>query len=209
MTMRDWEGKPERHEGKIVKTHRVVCGACGTTSAIHGMNMGAAVCAEQMPKKFAAKGWEIGKRPDDDRCPACALKEKVTRRTAKVIQMNEAKMAAEPPREPTRADLRKVQDALDIHYPVPERGYSSGFNDEVLAKQIDVPRDWVKRVREQFFGPEHDVDMRRIEAEVESIRRDFKAVEDTTLSSVDKVSKRVEALIKTVDGLRAQLRGAA
>lgn len=207
--LRDWSGSKDRHEGRIRTTHRIHCAGCGVTDAIYGMDFGAKVAAEQMPKKFAARGWDVGKRAGEDRCPDCVRKADRMKQTAKVIQMNEAKPVAIPPREPTRADLRKVQDALDAHYPVPERGYADGMSDEALARKIDVPRDWVKRVREQFFGPEHDIDMRRIEAEIESIRRDFKAVEDAALTGVDKVSKRVEALMKTVDGLRAQLRGAA
>lgn len=206
--MREWKARHERHEGQLRRAHRVWCGHCGATEAVYGMDFGAALASVEMPKKFETRGWSIGKREKDDKCPACVLAEKQTK-TAKVIKMQEVKAAAEPPREPTRAELRKVQDALDAAYPTPERGYKPGYSDDVLAKELNVPRDWVKRVRDQFFGPEHDVDLRRLESDIAEMKRDFTALEGTTLNSVDALGKRVEAMIRTLDGLRAQLRGAA
>lgn len=206
--MRDWSATYEKHEGRTRRTHRVWCHQCGSTTAIHGMDFGGKTACTEMPKKFEARGWSIGRRMDEDKCPACVLAEKQNK-TAKVIKMQEVKAVAEPPREPTRAELRNVQDALDEAYPQPERGYKQGESDEALAKKLGYPKDWVRRVREQFFGPEHDVDLRRIEIEIEAVRRDAKAIEDSTLMAVDSLSKRVEALIRTLDGMRAQLRGAA
>lgn len=204
--MRQWDHKLETYDGRTRKAFRVVCCKCGTTDAIHVL-FGRDNAADLLPKKFTARGWSIGKRPDADRCLSCVMEERKIK-SAKVVQMSEVRPLPAPPREPTRADLRKIQDALNDAYPVPERGYSQGFSDDVLAKKLDVPRAWVTRVRDQFCGPEIIVDTARLEREVNELKRSLKSIEDATLATLTAHGQRVEVMIKQLEALKSQLKGA-
>lgn len=210
---RDWQGGSEMIGGKPVRTHRVTCGACQATDALHGMDMGAAEAARQIPRKFERRGWHIAQRASYDRCPACVAGLAAERRNRRTKAMPgnipAPKPEAAPPREPTPAEMRRVLDAIEQHYPTPGRGYAGAMRDEALAASLGVPRVWVTRVRVQFFGPESDVDLKRIEAEVAGIQTAHKALEDTVMAETDKIGRQLESVVQQLDGVRAQLRGAA
>lgn len=213
MGWRNWHGRTEMIGGKPVHTHRVVCGTCRETAALHNMDFGAEEAARQIPQKFERRGWFIGQHASSDRCPACVAAlaaERRNRRTKAMPATTPApKPEAAPPREPTPAEMRRVLDAIEQHYPRPGRGFAGGMSDEALAKTLTVPRVWVTRVRVQFFGPEADVDLKRIEAEVASIQIAHKALEDTVMAETDKLGRKLEGVVRQLDDMRANLRGAA
>jgi len=58
---------------------------------------------------------------------------------------------AEKPRDMTRDDRRIVFDKINGVY---DGGhYIAPWTDAAVAKDLGVPRDWVAKVREEFFGP--------------------------------------------------------
>lgn len=63
-------------------------------------------------------------------------------------------MAAEPPRQPTQADNRRILDALTAHYDEELQRYRKAFSDAALAEALAVPRAWIADVRERFYGPD-------------------------------------------------------
>lgn len=62
--------------------------------------------------------------------------------------------AAQPPRNPTPPENRRVLDAMDAHYDADRQMYRGSFTDEAVAQQLKVPRAWVTKVRADFYGPE-------------------------------------------------------
>ncbi len=62
-------------------------------------------------------------------------------------------VAAEPPREMGRTEKRIIWAKLEEVYLDEKRGYSAGWTDETVAKDLGVPRAWVAAVRDEGFGP--------------------------------------------------------
>lgn len=204
--MRVWPQVFTLVNGRQLRGWRITCGACGETDTVNGFGYGEAEASRQMPNTFARRGWRVAQRAGNDRCPSCIKLEAAARREKRIPMKNEAK--AEPPREPTRAELRQVQDALDTAYPVAERGYAGGASDETVAKSLGMPRDWVRRVREQFYGPEADVNLLQVEAQIESLGKDVKATEDRVLEQVATLGRRFDVLLAALAQVRVRLNGA-
>lgn len=104
--------------------------------------------------------------------------------------MLEQPIKAEPPREMSRDDRRVIFSKIDAVYLDEKRGYSAGWNDETIAKDLGVPRAWVTKIREENFGTEgnaEDViklttDMKALHGELEKARKkladDIKSAND-------------------------------
>ena len=73
-------------------------------------------------------------------------------------QLNEGKIEmnikAETPPEMTKEDRRIIFSEIDSHYLDETRGYDRDWNDERVAKGLNVPLAWVRGIREDNFGPE-------------------------------------------------------
>lgn len=58
------------------------------------------------------------------------------------------------PPEMTKEDRRIIFSEIDSHYLDETRGYDRDWNDERVAKGLNVPMAWVRTIREDNFGPE-------------------------------------------------------
>lgn len=95
--MREWRNeKIAVGEGKWTRGFQVTC-RCGAREELLGQDMGARVAREQAPKKFRRMGWEIGRKPEEDRCPACVK----ARRSARPERVKEEPAKVEPERVQT------------------------------------------------------------------------------------------------------------
>ncbi len=94
---------------------------------------------------------------------------------------------AQPPRQPSIEDRRIINGKLLDLYA--EKGYSAGWSDERLAKDLGVPRAWVAQVREFSFGP--DIDEEAAAAETAA---------DKALKYVEKAHTDLTALVERVTG---------
>lgn len=97
---------------------------------------------------------------------------------------------AESPRAPTPAENRRIMDALDEHYDSERGRYRQSFNDAAVSHKLDLPRAWVKKVREEFFGPEAN------EADVEAQRQKLAVLErgvETATAALNKAQAILEA----------------
>lgn len=63
---------------------------------------------------------------------------------------------AEPPREASIEERRIINAKLDDVYA--SKGYTAGWSDEAVAKDLNVPRAWVAQVREMLFGADINED---------------------------------------------------
>jgi len=170
--------------------------------------------------KFGKQGWLVATRPGAHRCPSCVrltkplaaklahLKE--TTSIPGIEMMNgtklEAKMPAAEPvklapvrvidvvtpasRVMSREDGRKVYDKLNEVYRDEAYGYLREWNDARVAMNLDVPLDWVVKVREQWFGPERGTS---VTGDIEELRK--------ALQAVDALREELAALNKRVDKL--------
>lgn len=145
------------HEPGIgrVSRYRLTCGACGTTGALGNQSFGSLRATDVVPKKFTERGWEVGKRPQDDRCPGCVAAAEAKRR-AKLVKPAELAVVPASPREMQREDRRIILAKLNEVYLDEQRGYDNGWTDHRVAEDLGVPRKWVEELREQNFGPAGD-----------------------------------------------------
>jgi hypothetical protein len=65
---------------------------------------------------------------------------------------------AEEPRKATPADNRRIMEKLDERYSVEHQSYFAGYDDRRLAEMLNLPRAWVAKVREEFYGPERNAE---------------------------------------------------
>ena len=92
------------------------------------------------------------RNPRHHLCPKCQEKR------AKVIPMTSTEkpiaVGLVPPREMSREDRRIVFAKLNDVYLDERAGYSSGWSDQRVADDLNIPRAWVKSIREENFGPD-------------------------------------------------------
>lgn len=188
--MRDWKAERMTVAGTTVSGYRVAC-RCGSVSHILGQDMGKRLAAEMIPLKFEQRGWSIGRKPEDDKCPICVKAERLAKRPpTPAPKKTESKMTTvDLPRKPTRDQRRRVMEELDDKYPVAERGYKAGHSDESVAKHLNVPRAWVTELREQLYGPEVVVDFGSFSTRVAKLADYVQRLEEDTLRRLDETNK--------------------
>lgn len=184
-----------------------------------------------LTKKFEAKGWKLGGGVTSDVCMACriivptkgnvqaplklvgaAMKSSTSNTSPAASVVAEAGQVAFLPVETSAAPSPRelgVMDALTIReklmdvYLDKERGYDQGFTDAKVADALNVPRDWVKQVREHVYGKgsagNGDI------AEVLAEARNVLAEVNSTVAGVD----RMAADLKKISDAIAPLRSAA
>lgn len=147
-----------RHgNGTFIAVHRATCSACGATADVrlHGNSHPA---PETTAHRLRRDGWAIGQRRRDDLCPQCLSKKTAPQRRSPAVSTEPqtnvtALRAANPPREATREHRRLITLKLEEIYVGEGDGYASGWDDERVARDLNVPRAWVVEVREFAFGP--------------------------------------------------------
>lgn len=141
--------------------------------------------------KFAHnKGWTPNNR-GKHLCPDCK---------GKSVTENDV-------REPTAANKKEIFRRLDEVYDESHKRYVDGYTDNVIAKEMSVPRKWVSDMREDFFGPSgENVDMERLVSNIARISSDLTDKANKCLevaSEAEVAMKEVEALRKQLDAIKA------
>jgi hypothetical protein len=140
------------------------------------------ISTAQRDRWFTERGWLVGRKRHV--CPACQAPE--APRSAPQSQnrsSEEEAMTADPPREPTREDNRIIHDAIDASWDH-ERGlYRGACSDDEVGRAVERPRDWVRRVREAFFGAA-DACVSRVDglASLSSLERRAQELEERAMS---------------------------
>lgn len=94
---------------------------------------------------------------------------------------------------PTRAQNRLIQDALSKVYPVAEQGYTKGASDHTVAAALNLPVDWIRSHREQFFGPPERIDLTTTEQRIATLKNRMSELEEKGLKEVSALKAQVEA----------------
>lgn len=192
MASRMFKPKSERVEGRMQSTYRLTCSECGTMHPpVINQARGGAYSPELIIRTFTNKGWSVGKRDGQDKCPACVNREQEQRRKSRVVTFpkfnpkdhfaafrKEEPVAAvaEPPREMSRDDRRVIFAKLDEVYIDEKVGYSKGWTDKRVAEDLGIPRAWVAQVRDENFGPATSEEIEKALAECRQIIGEMKAI---------------------------------
>lgn len=138
-------------EGTPIKAMKISCAHCGAVGYfpfLTGLRRRPPAAAQQY---FQNRGWSVGNGPRKDFCPLHIRANQRKAGSAMTTIVANSVPKAEPPRECTREDRRIIMEKLDEVYG--KDCYKSPWTDEAVAKDLGVPRDWVTRNREDFFGP--------------------------------------------------------
>lgn len=129
-------------------------------------------------KKFSNLGWDLGRNAEHDVCPQCVSKHKLSyQKSGETIMSNVtlSNVKAEAPAVMTKEDRRIIFAKIDENYLDEMNGYSGGWTDEKIAKDLNIPRAWVFQIREDNFGPEigegvtNDINL--VKSEIEAAQR--------------------------------------
>ena len=102
-----------------------------------------------------------------------------------------------PPRQPTRDDNRRIRDAMEQHYDEGAGYYRDSFTDEALAANLSLPRAWVTRIREDFYG-----------AEVNEASLKRGAELDVAIALAERATERLLAMAQESEALGEEMKAA-
>lgn len=209
----------EMEAGSWRRFQMAKCGSCDfegrvADSTAHGAP------PEMIKRKFQQIGWTMGQKPTDDECPKCVTKRALSpaQKRAAFCRINnvprpaqpakEKTVVAEPPRLPSIDDKRRIREALFAHYDEEKGCYTKAHSDKSVAASLNVPFAWVSQTREALgFGPDKNEAASEFTAEVLSIRKDLRAMQDDVLTDV---ANRFDAIEKRLNAVeRAGFKGAA
>ena len=77
--------------------HEIVCGVCRDKDHVVITGAQKVVPGTIVAKRFSTAGWLVGKRPDDDRCPACAGRRTPVPRPTETLPMVTLVPPSSPP----------------------------------------------------------------------------------------------------------------
>lgn len=201
----------------IENGHQVIaCGACGAKgyTGRKGGRGGGALPPQAIASFFAAQGWRIGQTARKDRCPACHHPRKISKGAPEVaadpridtIVPPQPGASARPPRVLEREDRRLIFAKLEEVYVDENTGYTAGWNDDAVARDMNVPRAWVEEIREQNFGPQKASQSAEVQAIDDAIRAVEAQLADAapTLTGLGRAMEGVREDQKRLDGVFGQ-----
>jgi hypothetical protein len=139
------------------KGHRglaVVCGKCGATHAERFNSIAHPGDNEEFKlakKRFETRGWTVGKRRCDDRCPKCAAAARDVSSTTRLIIAPQAKAESPTDFQHRALILTKLIEVYDVD----KHKYRESWTDQRVAKDLGSTVDMalVRRLRSENFGP--------------------------------------------------------
>jgi hypothetical protein len=103
----------------------------------------------------------------------------------------------------SRADKRIIYNKLDEVYADETTGYRGHWNDEKVATDLGVPKEWVAAIREDTFGPE--INREKEKAEVDRLVREIMDRSMTYNTSLMEVQLKIEEYGKLSETLDKKL----
>lgn len=206
-------------DGQMHRTCKITCGECGHVGDIGNQSFGTKRANELAPRKFRERGWLVGRRPADDRCPLHNPRlrstepdsphpEETEMPKAPINHFDGQPLAAEPPRTMSFIDRRVILTKIEEVYIDEKIGYASGWSDRKVATDLNVPQAWVAELREQNFGPAINEDFAEIAREIAAIEEKFKPIGEAIAilmimreGAIDTIPK-IHDLRETIENLR-------
>lgn len=197
---------------RAVPGYQITCSECGAVEKITANTFGGSMAPEGIAQRFRNKGWKISTKGNRDICPACAgnqashhnKPEPAIEQTSNIVSINSAMTKApiteiEQPREMTRADRRVIFAKLEDVYIDEKHGYDAGWGDARVAKDLGVPQDWVRQIREENFGVENS------NPEADALLRQARGILDEAKQALADHEHAMQAALKSGDDKRKKL----
>jgi hypothetical protein len=107
-------------------------------------------------------------------------------------------------RQPTRDERSMIHDALTTDYDIVQQRYVGNGSDQVVATRLNIPRAWVRDLREMFFG---DYD-RNSQTDLKAKELDAAYVQALAASArLMEMATEAEALATALKAARKKLEG--
>ena len=103
------------------------------------------------------------------------------------------------PPEMTKEDRRIIFAEIDTHYIDETRGYAHDYNDKRLADALKVPLAWVRKIREENFGPEKGAD---VDNEVSVLKKAVEDAQQVLKNTEDMIAKNKNIMWSIEDAQR-------
>lgn len=116
--------------GRFQRSHQIICASCGTVGNVTANNGQKHLPETMIKKKFQQQGWGVGKKPTDDVCQTCAIRE---HNCAKIRLSSKFKVVGEDLPDPNEHTL----DILRKHSLIK----SSNSQGEPMAENKSTPID--------------------------------------------------------------------
>lgn len=128
--------KSEQIGDRRVAVHRVTCHECAFTATVTSSHGGNPLPPEAVARHFRTKGWQIGDREKEDRCPYCVLIEKTARR-AKRLKLVEAKGNNVKPEDalPTAAEAVEANKEETVAQPMTQPEQETTERPAVMGRE--------------------------------------------------------------------------
>lgn len=159
MTTARFKIVPVEHGDRKVSGFGATCGKCGQLGSIYlnrfksnGTGDDSGQIESAVRRRLADKGWSIGKRAPEDRCPECERKRLAAadEQRQRDKEKDAVVAVADAPRAMGTAEIILITQRLgDV---CSGAGYQDGWTDKSLAEDLGVPRAWVSEVRRQAYG---------------------------------------------------------
>lgn len=162
---------------------------------------------EAVNKRAVQKGWRLGKKPTEDRCPDCIRREHP--RKGNVVELKPTKPTAETPSKPDRDAKRIIFAKLEEVYVGEPHGYAAGWGDQRVAGDLHVPRAWVAEIRGEFFGDaKGNEEAEALLAEIEKLRPRLEAFardRQAFVQTSERLAADVTRLLRAVEDVKKSL----
>lgn len=129
-------------------------------------NQGNISSLQEANGRFKRKGWQINSRATKATCPECLVKFKSISK-AKVNDMANQDAKLLPLLNPIQ--VRRIYAELEAYFDGLKGVYAQNHSDDTIAKELDIPRAHIVRIREEAFGKLKN------QTEIAQLRADFDA----------------------------------
>ena len=191
-----WEVTQRFSGGQTVSVLVVRC-ACGASHEIIDRKHLPPKVIEQ---KFAQAEWRALVGSKKAICPKCSRRRKAPRSTqrkepAVSKPTNGAAQNADTVRHPTMKDFREIVNALEMYFDAEAGLYKSGYSDDKIADELQVPRASVSKVRAEAFGDlKIDPELLKLQEQVIAAQNTCRSLSRQLATMQDKVTAATQTV---------------
>lgn len=146
------------HGDRNIWKTRIICHACPYENVLEHIRNG-----PMEPEEYFLKHhWAVGTNEQGDMCPQCIEDRRLQRRLKGAKDMKEETSSrevktdkpvrAEEPRRANPTEVRIVLKTIEDHWNDDTNRYESGWSDQRIANDLNVPVQWITSEREHAFG---------------------------------------------------------
>lgn len=198
---------------KYLPHAQAVCGGCGAQGAVVPEEKDAP--SSMIARQFRELGWEVTNKTGAIRCPKC-IKEAdgaYLSAIAAVRSANEQVLKLEPkestampttatvstiapvPRKLSPDEKLRVRNLLDKQFDESKGAYVTGYSDQRVGEEANVPWASVRELREAAYGPLRSVpELEALRGEAERVVAAAKALEKLAASLTQRIDEATRRL---------------